>query len=170
MAQTYAQIQEQIAKLQSDAAILRNSEVADVVRRIKEAIATYDLSPRDLFGGRTGVSRTGRSRGTARSAKYADGKGGEWGGRGPRPQWLREALAAGRRLEDFAVGTAAARTAPNQPEGMPSRGKAAKKVARKKGSKARYSDGINSWSGFGRKPRWLADAIAGGKKLEDFAN
>ena len=48
---------------------------------------------------------------------------------------------------------------------------AAKKVpAKKKASKAKFSDGAgNSWSGFGPKPGWLKNAIAAGKKLEDFA-
>ena len=170
MAQTYAQIQEQIARLQSDATALRNSEVADVVSRIKEAIATYDLQPRDLFGGRAGAGTARGSRGAAGSAKYSDGKGGVWGGRGPRPMWLREALSSGRKLEEFAVGATPSKPTPDQAEATPSRARAAKKAGKKKGSKARYSDGTNSWSGFGRKPKWLADAIAGGKKLEDFAS
>ena len=29
--------------------------------------------------------------------------GNTWGGRGPRPQWLRDALANGKSLQDFAV-------------------------------------------------------------------
>ena len=28
-------------------------------------------------------------------------------------------------------------------------------------------DAGNSWSGFGRKPRWLVDAVAGGKPLNE---
>jgi DNA-binding protein H-NS len=39
MAQSYAQMQEQIAKLQNEAKALRQSEVAGVVSKIKEAIA-----------------------------------------------------------------------------------------------------------------------------------
>lgn len=33
--------------------------------------------------------------------KYADQAGNTWGGRGPRPQWIRDALAAGRSLDAF---------------------------------------------------------------------
>src|SRR3954471_16012801 len=127
MAQTYAQIQEQIARLQSDAANLRNSEVADVVRKIKEAIATYDLQPRDLFGGRAGARTARGSRGASGPAKYSDGKGGVWGGRGPRPLWLREALSSGRKLEEFAVGAAPSKGAPDQADATPRRARAAKK-------------------------------------------
>jgi DNA-binding protein H-NS len=35
--------------------------------------------------------------------KYRDGEGNTWVGRGPRPQWLRDALANGKTLADFAV-------------------------------------------------------------------
>ncbi len=34
---------------------------------------------------------------------YRDEAGNSWVGRGKRPQWLRDALAAGRKLEDFKV-------------------------------------------------------------------
>ena len=39
----------------------------------------------------------------ARAAKYRDESGNTWVGRGPRPQWLRDALNAGKSLQDFAV-------------------------------------------------------------------
>ncbi len=32
-----------------------------------------------------------------------DGDGNTWVGRGPRPQWLRDALASGRSLGNFAI-------------------------------------------------------------------
>jgi DNA-binding protein H-NS len=168
MAQSYAQMQEQIAKLQNEAKALRQSEVAGVVSKIKEAIAAYELTEKDLFDARTSASR-GRGN-AARTAKYADGKGGQWGGRGPRPQWLREALASGRKLEDFAVGRAgpAASEAASSTRATPSPRAAKKAKKGKKGSRARYSDGVNSWSGFGRKPGWLVQALDSGKSLEDF--
>ena len=168
MAQTYAQIQEQIAKLQSDAEALRTNEIAGVVARIKEAIATYDLTAQDLFGRQAAAGKrktAGKSATVA--AKYSDGKGGEWVGRGKRPQWLRDALAAGKNLEDFAVG-ASSRSSSTDAEAAPARAKPGKKAASKKSAKAKFSDGTNSWSGFGRKPRWLVDALAAGKTLEDF--
>ena len=36
-------------------------------------------------------------------AKFRDADGNVWVGRGPRPQWLRDALARGKTLQDFAV-------------------------------------------------------------------
>jgi DNA-binding protein H-NS len=35
--------------------------------------------------------------------KYRNEDGAGWGGRGKRPQWLRDALAAGKQLSDFEV-------------------------------------------------------------------
>jgi DNA-binding protein H-NS len=35
--------------------------------------------------------------------KFRDETGRTWGGIGKRPQWLRDALAAGKSLQDFAV-------------------------------------------------------------------
>jgi DNA-binding protein H-NS len=166
MPQTYADIQQQIARLQSEAESLRAAEAADVVARIKDAIATYGLTPQDLFGGRARAGARSQQRG-ARTPKYADGKGGVWGGRGPRPQWLRAALAAGKRLEDFAVDGGSARSGGGG-GAAPARVKGGgRKAAGKKGGRAGYTDGTNTWSGFGRKPRWLVDALAAGKSLDD---
>lgn len=106
--QSYAQIQSQIAELAAQAEKLKAEEIAGVVARIKQDIATYGLSAQDLFGRKSfGIKGKARAAGPASGAKYADGKGGVYGGRGPHPRWLREALAAGRKLEDFLVGAAA---------------------------------------------------------------
>ena len=118
MAQTYTQIQRQIEALQKQADKLKQSEVAGVVERIKEAIAHYDLTPEQLFatssaGARKATSSSAKAAGKSGRAKgasfaaYADGAGNSWGGRGPRPRWLRDALAAGKSLEDFATSASA---------------------------------------------------------------
>ena len=45
-----------------------------------------------------------------------------------------------------------------------------KKPGRKaKSSVVKYRDGDNAWSGRGRRPQWLAAALAEGKALEQFA-
>ena len=40
----------------------------------------------------------------------------------------------------------------------------------RKGTKVavKYRDGVNTWTGRGKKPVWLRDAIAGGASLESF--
>jgi len=115
MTKTYIQIQKQIETLQREADKLKRKEVEDVIDKIKEAIRVYELTAADLgFEGRGGARRgavarkrgrpaaKGRSRGPA-TVKFRDESGNTWGGRGPRPQWLRDALASGKSLQDFAV-------------------------------------------------------------------
>jgi len=124
MTKTYTQLMKQIAALSRDAERLKKNEVKDVVTRIKEAIDTYRITAADLglrpkaAGARRGP-KPGSKRRTAAGGKKAskaeggrspkavvrfrDGDGNTWVGRGPRPGWLRDALASGKSLGDFAV-------------------------------------------------------------------
>ena len=111
MTKTYQQIQRQIEMLSREAEKLKQKEVEGVVSRIREAIDTYGLTAGDLgLGGQRGPrrnaaakkSKVGAKKG-ASQVKFRDESGKSWGGRGPRPQWLRDALAAGKELKDFAV-------------------------------------------------------------------
>ena len=96
---SFAQLQREIATLQ------------------KEAIKTYQLSASDLGfsarsatkaatptarGGKKPAAHAKKSK-SSRPAKYRDGDGNIWVGRGPRPAWLSAALKSGKKLEDFAV-------------------------------------------------------------------
>ena len=110
MSKTYAQIQKEIETLQREADKLKRKEIDEVIGRIKEAIRVYELTASDL--GLSSSSRRGRAAKSARSSgkgkpasrvKYRDESGNTWGGRGPRPQWLRDALSTGKTLQDFAV-------------------------------------------------------------------
>lgn len=111
MTKTYSQLMKQIGNLQREADEVRRKEVAGVVDRIKEAIKAYQLTAADLGLSGTRQPRAAKAkvkRGGARKAargvaKYRDEAGNTWGGRGPRPAWLRNALAAGKQLSDFAV-------------------------------------------------------------------
>jgi DNA-binding protein H-NS len=108
MAQTYAALQQQIARLQERAEAAKSREVGDVITKIKEAIAFYNLKPRDLFGAAPAAAkgngaRKPRKKQAAKRVKYRDENGNTWVGRGKHPDWVREALAQGRKLEDFLV-------------------------------------------------------------------
>ncbi|MEY4564072.1 MAG: hypothetical protein RLZZ618_3349 [Pseudomonadota bacterium] len=113
---TFIQIQKQIKSLQIEAEKLQRKEVGGVIARIKEAIATYGLTAADLGlagpkAGRptkAGAAKAPKRAATKKSragagAKFRDDAGNVWGGRGPRPRWLRDALAAGKSLSDFAA-------------------------------------------------------------------
>ncbi len=112
MSKTYAEIIQQIEDLKSEADRMRRDEVGGVIARIKEAVAAYGLKPADLgFGGPRAKAkakpgpkpRKGAAAKPARKVKFRDAGGNVWGGRGPRPRWLREALKSGKTLKDFAV-------------------------------------------------------------------
>lgn len=75
---------------------------------------------------------------------------------GKRPHWLRDALAAGKSLEEFRTGSVAA---------TPKTKGGAKK---RRPSTVLYRDGRgNAWTGRGPQPRWLKEAVATGKTLEE---
>jgi DNA-binding protein H-NS len=121
MSKTYAEIAKQIEVLKRDAEKARRKEVVGVISRIREAIDAYGLTAADLgFGGgsssrvkpaankpapakKTRGPRAAKAAKAPAEVKYRNEAGGTWGGRGKRPQWLRDALAAGKQLSDFEV-------------------------------------------------------------------
>jgi DNA-binding protein H-NS len=167
MAHTYLQLQRQIAKLQNQAEKLKAQEVSGVVERIKVAIEHYGLTAEQLgFGKSKEMSRTAtktNSKATPKdlkAAKYADGQGNVWSGRGPRPHWLRDALAAGKSLESFASNS----------QSQPAASRKRKSKASQKRTAQQYRDDSgNTWSGFGPRPRWLKHALVAGASLDQFA-
>lgn len=112
MAKTYEQMMRQIEGLQNEAEKLRRKEISGVIDRIREAIKFYGITASDLGLARSESPRAaagpGRKRRKAADkqpqvVKYRNDSGGTWAGRGKRPQWLRDALAAGKTLDDFKV-------------------------------------------------------------------
>lgn len=182
MAQTYEQVQKQIELLQQRAQKLLQREAVGVIERIKEAIAHYGITASQLgfeastapsLASASAASRTKSA--TSQSAKFSDGNGNVWSGRGPRPRWLREALAAGKALEDFAgKSTTATGTKTLMPKAIKkaktaNRKKAAAKV--KSSSRTKYKDDAgHEWSGMGPRPKWLKEAIESGKTLEQLSS
>jgi DNA-binding protein H-NS len=113
---TYAQIQKEIAKLQKEADAARAAEISGVVERIQEAIEHYGLTVADLFPGKAvrairGPKAAAKGRGAGKkpvAAKYTDGNGKTWSGRGKRPNWFKDALAAGKTPQDLEIGASKA--------------------------------------------------------------
>ena len=171
MAQTYKQIQKQIEQLQRQADALRESEIKGVVDRIKVAIAHYGLTAIHL-GLDSAPKKTAAKKSTKASTQFRDGAGNVWSGRGPRPRWLRDALTAGRSIDEFRAGSSAKpklASAMGQMEAAKPAAKAPAKKAKRAPSKVNYSDGAgNSWTGRGPKPGWLKAALDNGKSLQDF--
>jgi DNA-binding protein H-NS len=191
MAQTYAEIQQRIAALQVEAQALLAKEVAGVVERIQAAIAQYGLTAEQLFAKssvKAAVTRVGKRPAKAPAKKrsrvtYSDGSGNTWSGMGKRPNWLRVLLDTGKTLEDLVSSgkPAIAKGHSKGPSEMPSEAAAqapatkktsiAKSRPKRRKAKTTYKDDAgHSWSGFGPKPGWLKEALAAGRKLEEFAS
>jgi len=113
MTKTYSQLMKQISKLQNEADDLKRQEVQGVIDRIKDAIRTYGLTAADLglgpgrkAAGAVKAAKPARRKRAGKSGakpKFRDEAGNTWVGRGKRPDWLRNALAAGKQLSDFEI-------------------------------------------------------------------
>jgi len=86
--------QQQVIQAQIDAE--RKRTKAQAVATVQAMMAEYGLTPADL-------ALTPKKPARTVPAKYRDASGNTWSGRGLRPVWLRNALAAGVALETFAV-------------------------------------------------------------------
>jgi len=112
LAEINSQIQQhdqQISELRKQAEQLRNQERAGVIEEIRRKIADYGITATDLrlntraAGGKRSVSAA-PGKAAAAAAKYRSPTGETWsGGRGRKPRWVVEALAAGKSLEEFEI-------------------------------------------------------------------
>lgn len=74
----------------------------DAIAKVRALMVEYGLSASDLSTKGSPKARAGK--GNKVAAKYRNAATGEaWSGRGLQPKWLKAALAAGRKLADFAV-------------------------------------------------------------------
>ena len=96
---------EQIAQLRVQAEQLRNQERSGVIEEIRKKIAEYGITASDLrLTGRTSGRRPSAAAASRGAAKYRGPTGETWsGGRGRKPRWVTEALAAGKSLSDFEI-------------------------------------------------------------------
>jgi DNA-binding protein H-NS len=100
---TYLELKAQAEKLMAEAEALRSKELEDTIADIKNKMQAYGITAQDLgFASATG-KRAAAPKST-KSPKYRGPNGQAYSGRGPRPKWLKEALANGKKIEDFAAG------------------------------------------------------------------
>lgn len=116
---TSAELVKQSEALRQQAESLKAKEKPQVVASIKEAIAHYGLTAADLglgdaakpakkAGKKTAAKKTAAKTEAKKAApkkrtskQYRDAAGNTWSGFGPRPQWLKDALAAGATEESL---------------------------------------------------------------------
>lgn len=95
---TYQELMQEVARIQEQAELARRAEAKDAIAKIREMVSTYEIRPEDIFGNIAG--RKVRARSDIAST-YRDETGRTWSGRGPRPKWIRDALAQGKKLDEL---------------------------------------------------------------------
>ncbi len=92
---------EQKAELEKQIDTARRQARADAIAQVRSLMAEHGLTPADLSAKASAAGKDGTRKA---AVKFRDKATGDtWTGRGLQPKWLKAALAAGRKLEDFAV-------------------------------------------------------------------
>lgn len=104
---TYLELKAQAEQLLAQAEQMKAQETRDVIADIKAKIANYGLTAEDLGlarGNSAGRPRQAKAQKSSAPVKYRGPNGETWGGgRGRKPQWVVDALAKGKNIEDFRV-------------------------------------------------------------------
>lgn len=102
---TYAELQEQIKKLQVEAEKVKAAEIESILADVKGKIAQYGLTAEQL-GFSAAPKKTTKKASASKDATVMYRKGDlTWSGaaRGRKPAWVVEAQAAGEDLEQYRV-------------------------------------------------------------------
>ena len=99
-----AKLQELLARkeaLEREIEQTRKQERADAIAQVRALMAEHGLTLADLSlkggGAKPAAGRAGKV-----APKFRDKTSGQtWSGRGLQPNWLKAALAAGAKLDDF---------------------------------------------------------------------
>lgn len=101
-----ATLQELLAQkeaIEREIELTKKRERADAIARVRSLMAEYGLTLADL-GGKAPTTTPKASGGAKVAPKYRNAATGDtWSGRGLQPNWLKAALAAGRKLDEFKV-------------------------------------------------------------------
>lgn len=99
-----AALEKQAADLDKQLQEARRAERSSVINQIKSLLSEHGLTVADL-GIKPGKSPTSNpAAGKKVAPKYRNTATGEtWTGRGLQPKWIQAAVAAGKKLEDFAI-------------------------------------------------------------------
>lgn len=101
-----AELIAQRAEIEKMIAEAQREEKSSAIAQVKALMTQHGLTMADLSARAPSGPRrsSGPRAGGKVAAKYRDPSSGkEWSGRGLKPTWLREALAAGKTLQDFSI-------------------------------------------------------------------
>lgn len=89
----------QRAALDEQIAQTKDRERSDAITKVKALMSEYGLTLADLSMRQTKVVKVSKV-----AVKFRNKATGEtWSGRGLQPKWLKAAIAAGAKLDDFIV-------------------------------------------------------------------
>jgi DNA-binding protein H-NS len=109
------ELQSQIDKLQKQAAEIRSKEFVATVTEIRQLMAAYGITIKDLQNPKAGskaakTSKLARPKAvkvkaasTPVAPKYKGPNGETWSGRGLAPKWLSALIASGQTKESFLI-------------------------------------------------------------------
>ena len=103
---TLTELIAQRSELEEKIKALTQTQRTEAISQVRALMEENCLSLADL-GSKAKLANTGE-KGKAKipqkvAAKYRDGAGNTWSGRGLQPRWLRAAIEAGKKIEDFAI-------------------------------------------------------------------
>jgi DNA-binding protein H-NS len=91
------------AALEKEIESTRKQERAEAISKVRALMSQYGLTAADL-NSKPAAKSGGSGKGGKVAIKYRNTATGDtWSGRGLQPKWLKAAIAAGRKVEDFAV-------------------------------------------------------------------
>ncbi|WOB10731.1 H-NS histone family protein [Piscinibacter gummiphilus] len=91
------------AALEQEIEATQKRERQDAIAKVKSIMAEYGLTVADLST-KGAAPKAGVGKGTKVAPKYRNSATGEtWSGRGLQPNWLKAAIASGKKLDDFAL-------------------------------------------------------------------
>ena len=98
-------LQELLARkeaLEREIELTKKQERAEAIAKVRALMAEYGLSLADLSAKAGPKAKAGR--GGKVAPKFRDKATGQtWSGRGLQPNWLKAALGAGRKLDEFRI-------------------------------------------------------------------
>lgn len=110
-------LQSQIEKLQKEASEIRSKEFNATVADIRQLMAAYGITPKDLQNPKVKAKSSGINKplsskpGKAKkekvsvAAKFKGPNGETWSGRGLTPKWLAALISTGQPKEAFLISS-----------------------------------------------------------------
>ena len=99
---TLQELLSQKAALEKEIEETRRNERADAIAKVRALMSEHDLSLADLSA-RVPAKNPAPAKNKVAAKFRNEATGESWSGRGLQPKWLKAAIAAGRKIEDFAI-------------------------------------------------------------------